>query len=75
MRTARNTLDHGAALRVPAVHDARGWLILMKWLGDCGHLTARGLVEVTTPSGPGVATPGDWIVLSATGAYHITRSR
>jgi len=75
MRTARNTLDHGAALRVPPAHDAKNWLILMRWLDDAGRLTGRGMVEVTTPAGADVAAPGDWIVLSANGAYHVTRSR
>jgi hypothetical protein len=75
MGTVRNTLDHGAALRVPPAHDAKGWLILMKWLGDAGRLAGQGLVEVTTPAGAWVATPGDWIVLSVNGSYHVTRPR
>jgi hypothetical protein len=75
MRPARNTLDHGAALRVPPAHDAKGWLILTKWLADSGRITGQGLVEVTTPAGAEVAMPGDWIVLSANGLYHVTRSR
>jgi hypothetical protein len=75
MRTARKALDHGAALRVPPAHNSKGWLILMRWLGDSGRLTDRGLVEVTTLVGAEVAAPGDWIVLSATGSYHVTRSR
>ena len=75
MRTVRNPLDHGAALRVPPAHNAKGWMILMRWLGDSGHLIDRGLVQVTTPVGAHVAGPGDWIVLSATGAYHVTKPR
>jgi hypothetical protein len=75
MRTASNTLDHGAALRVPSAHDANGWRILMQWLGDAGRLAGRGLVEVATPAGDAVAAPGDWIVLSAKGAYFVTRLR
>jgi hypothetical protein len=47
----------------------------MRWLGDAGRLTDRGLVEVTTLVGAEVAAPGDWIVLSATGSYHVTRTR
>jgi hypothetical protein len=73
MPTARNALDHGAALRVPPAHNAKGWIILMRWLGEAGRLAGRGLVEVTTPVGVHVAAPGDWIVLSASGAYHVTR--
>jgi hypothetical protein len=75
MQTARNALDHGAALRVPPAHNAKAWLILMRWLGDAGRLTDQGLVEVATLVGAEVAAPGDWIVLSATGSYHVTRSR
>lgn len=50
-------------------------MILMRWLGDSGQLVDRGLVEVMTPVGAHVAAPGDWIVLSATGSYHVTRPR
>jgi hypothetical protein len=67
--------DHGAALRVPPAHDARGWRMLMEWLGACGRSLDRpGLVVVTTASGETIATPGDWIVLSVGGAYHVARS-
>ena len=62
------------AIRVPPAHDVKGRQVLMTWLGHCGRLTDRGLVEVTTPTGAGVAAPGDWIVLSASGSYHVTRS-
>ena len=75
MRTARRTIDHGAALRVPPAHDASGWTILMGWLGEAGQRVDPGLVEVATAAGVDVAAPGDWIVLSATGAYHVTRPR
>jgi hypothetical protein len=75
MKSRRKTIDHGAAIRVPPAHDANGWLVLMTWLGDAGRLTDPGLVEVSTPLGTGIATPGDWIVLSATGSYHVTRPR
>ena len=47
----------------------------MTWLGDSGRPTDQGLVEVVTPSGAGVASPGDWIVLSASGSFYVTRSR
>jgi hypothetical protein len=75
MGTARNTLDHGAALRVPPAHNAKDRGVLMMWLGECGRVIDGGLVEVTTPLGAALASPGDWIVLSATGAYHVARTR
>ncbi len=47
----------------------------MEWLGACGRSLDRpGLVVVTTASGETIATPGDWIVLSVGGAYHVARS-
>jgi hypothetical protein len=67
--------DHGAAIRVPPAHDRNGWRMLMLWLGECGRITdLPGLVAVTTPTGEAQAAPGDWIVLSVTGAYHVARS-
>ena len=72
MANPRSTLDHGAAFRVPSPDNARDWSILMRWLGDCGRLIDQGLVEVATPTGAHVAAPGDWIVLSTTGAYLVT---
>jgi hypothetical protein len=49
--------------------------MLMIWLGAAGRpADLAGTVEVTTPVGAAVAAPGDWIVLSARGAYHVTRS-
>jgi hypothetical protein len=73
--SASAAFDHGAAIRVPPAHDANGWRMLMIWLGDCGRATGTpGLVEVTTPVGPAAAAPGDWIVLSVSGAYHVARS-
>lgn len=73
MRTAiLPKFDHGAALRVPPAHDANGWRILMEWLGDAGRCLDRpGVVAVETPIGAQVARPGDWIVLSVSGAYHV----
>jgi hypothetical protein len=73
MGAHRKTVDHGAAIRVPPAHDAKGWQILMTWLGEAGRVKEQGLVEVRTPIGPGIAAPGDWIVLSATGSFHVTR--
>jgi hypothetical protein len=75
MPTARKTPDHGAALRVPPAHDTQGWRVLLGWLGDAGQLVGQGEVEVATAIGAHVAAPGDWIVLSATGAYHVARPR
>ncbi|HEY3694159.1 hypothetical protein [Phenylobacterium sp.] len=76
MRSARNpAIDHGAALRVPPAHDAANWRKLRMWLGDDGRATGEaGAVEVRTPDGPGVARPGDWIVLSAAGAFHVAHA-
>jgi len=75
MRTSPSPFDHGAALRVPPAHDHKGWRMLMIWLGAAGRpADLAGTVEVTTPVGAAVAAPGDWIVLSARGAYHVTRS-
>ena len=75
MGTTQKPPDHGAALRVPPAHNARGWTILMNWLGEAGRRVDPGMVEVETPVGANVAAPGDWIVLSATGAYHVTKAR
>lgn len=67
--------DHGAALRVPPPHDVKNWRKLMMWLGDDGQMLGdRGVLQVSTPEGPAIARPGDWIVLSVNGQYHVTRS-
>jgi hypothetical protein len=67
--------DHGAALRVPPRDDAQGRRALNLWLGDCGHpFDDRGAVQVSTPYGPAIAHPGDWIVLSVGGEFHVARS-
>ena len=73
MRTAHSPkFDHGAALRVPPAHDANGWRILMTWLGPYGRrLDQPGAVEVDTAAGGRLALPGDWVVLSVSGAYHV----
>jgi hypothetical protein len=71
MRTSHK-FDHGAALRVPPAHDSRSWGILMTWLGECGRrMDQPGAVEVDTAAGRRLAMPGDWIVLSVSGDYHI----
>jgi hypothetical protein len=76
MRTSASPVfDHGAAIRVPPAHDGKAWRMLMIWLGDHGRRLDRpGLVEVTTPVGQSSAAPGDWIVLSVSGAYHVAKS-
>jgi hypothetical protein len=67
--------DHGAALRVPPRHDAKARHILWQWLGDEGcPLDDLGAVQVYTPFGPVIARPGDWIVLSHNGQYHVARA-
>ncbi len=67
--------DHGAALRVPPAHDARGRRALLQWLGDSGcPFDDRGAVQVGTGQGAVVARPGDWIVLSVSGEFHVARS-
>ena len=67
--------DHGAALRVPAPHDSKARRVLWQWLGDEGFaLDDRGAVQVSTPFGPVIARPGDWIVLSHNGQYHVARA-
>ena len=66
--------DHGAALRVPPPQDSKGRRALWQWLGDDGcPLDDRGAVQVSTAFGPVVARPGDWIVLSVSGQYHVAR--
>jgi hypothetical protein len=67
--------DHGAALRVPPLHDARGRRALWLWLGAAGEpFDDRGAVQVATAGGAMIARPGDWIVLSVSGAFHVARS-
>ena len=67
--------DHGAALRVPSPHDSKARRVLWQWLGDEGcALDDRGAVQVSTAFGPVIARPGDWIVLSHNGQYHVARA-
>jgi len=64
--------DHGAALRVPPPGDARNWHVLQMWLGDSAlRIDESGLVQVATPAGQQVARPGDWIVLTSGGDFHV----
>ena len=77
MRAIRQTpkFDHGAALRVPPAHDAKGRRSLWMWLGDAGcAFDDRGAVQVSTIQGVVIARPGDWIVLSFSGEFHVARS-
>jgi hypothetical protein len=76
MRAFRNpAFDHGAALRVPPAHDVRNWRKLRLWLGEAGADAGEtGVVTVDTPDGPQLARPGDWIVLSVGGRFHVACS-
>jgi hypothetical protein len=76
MKLSRNpAFDHGAALRVPPAHDAKNWRKLWMWLGeDASAVEEAGLVQVRTPQGWSVARPGDWIVLSVGGEFHVAHS-
>ena len=74
MRVATNApaFDHGAALRVPPLHDARNRRQLLLWLGDDGWpRDGTEIIEVQTPDGLMLARPGDWIILSVTGRFHV----
>ena len=67
--------DHGAALRVPPAHDTRSWGKLWQWLGEDGQaLEEPGAVKVATPDGSAIARPGDWIVLSHSGSFHVAHT-
>ena len=56
-------------------HDSKARRVLWQWLGDEGcALDDRGAVQVSTPFGPVIARPGDWIVLSHNGQYHVARA-
>lgn len=67
--------DHGAAMRVPAGHDAKAHRALQLWLGDEGaHIAQAGAFQVWTAEGWAVAWPGDWIVLSVSGGFHVAHS-
>ena len=65
--------DHGAALRVPPPGDTKSWRVLMNWLGEAGAQLDRTGVRIVTGSGPSVAMPGDWIVLTSRGEYQVAR--
>jgi hypothetical protein len=48
--------------------------VLRQWLGAAAALIdPGGMVQVATPEGRAVARPGDWIVLSVSGDYHVAR--
>ncbi|HEX5378265.1 MAG TPA: hypothetical protein VFW47_06805 [Phenylobacterium sp.] len=73
-RSSPPAFDHGAALRVPPPGDTRSWRLLREWLGDdAAMIDLSGLVQVATPQGRTVARPGDWIVLSVSGDFHVAR--
>lgn len=58
---------------MPPPEDARSWRVLLAWLGEAGVKVGRGAVQVATVPGHTVAFPGDWIVLSNRGYYHVAR--
>lgn len=69
------SFDHGAALRVPPPNDVANWRKLWMWLGADALSVAEGAaVQVRTPEGNVVAHCGDWIVLSVSGAFHVTHA-
>jgi hypothetical protein len=77
MRASRSQpyFDHGAALRVPPLHDAKNWRMLWTWLGEDAHVMCEGgAIQVRTPDGPVVAHCGDWIVLSHSGSFHVAHA-
>ena len=77
MSNARNPdFDHGAAVRVPAAHDARNWAKLWQWLADDGQaLDEPGVVSIRTAEGWVAAGPGDWIILTFGGDFHVAVGR
>lgn len=65
-------VDYGAALRVPPAHHAGNRARLWAWLGEHGCASERvGEVLIATPAGWTPAQPGDWVILTASGAYHV----
>lgn len=67
------SFDHGAALRVPPPGDTANWRKLWMWLGeDARSIAEADAVQVRTPEGDVIAHSGDWIVLSISGAFHVT---
>jgi hypothetical protein len=77
MRPARSpAFNHGAALRTPPAHDARSWTKLWQWLGADGvALDEPGAASVRTPQGWITAWPGDWIILTVSGDFHVAAVR
>jgi hypothetical protein len=73
-RPSHPPFDHGAALRVPPPNDAKSWRLLWLWLGENAQAVAEAAaVQVRTPHGLVIAHCGDWIVLTASGAFHVAR--
>lgn len=67
-------LEHGAALRVPQTFDNASWEVLLSWVGPAGYRLDPETLVVEVDGREVVAKCGDWIVLAATGAYHVARS-
>ena len=67
-------LEHGAALRVPQAFDNASWEVLVAWVGPAGYRLDPETLVVEIEGREVVAKCGDWIVLAATGSYHVARS-
>ena len=67
-------LEHGAALRVPQAFDNASWEVLTAWVGPAGYRLDSETLVVEVDGREVVAKCGDWIVLAATGGYHVARS-
>jgi len=75
-RARKPAFDHGAAVRVPPAHDARSWAKVWQWLADDGQaLDEPGAVSIRTPHGWITANPGDWIILTFGGSFHVATGR
>ena len=77
MRAARSpAFDHGAALRTPPAHDRRSWAKLRLWLGESGReWDDPGTISVHTADGWTTARPGDWIILTVGGRFHVAAGK
>jgi hypothetical protein len=47
--------------------------MIWAWLGEAGRCTdIVGVAEVLTPEGWTAAQPGDWLILTSAGRFHVT---
>jgi len=67
-------LEHGAALRVPQAFDNASWEVLVAWIGSAGYRLDSDTLVVEVEGREVIAHCGDWVVLAATGSYHVARS-